>query len=469
MEPAPPIRDDGPSLAELSDALLESAPDGTVLVDHLGRIVLVNRRAESMFGYDREDLVGQTLELLVPDELRARHRGLRDGYAREPGVRPMGIDLELAARRRDGSHLPVAVSLSPVTVGGRTYTIASVRDISAQRELKADRDRISAALDASADGVFLLDDEGHVRYANRGATRLLGDAPGSLAGRSIVVLLRPDGGAGIVDALGQLRRRECDRVTFTTDLGRRDGSVMSIELVVEPTPDRERALFLCLVRDITSRIESERTLRRAEQALLLAEDRERIARDLHDNVIQRLYASGLSLQASTALPQPAANERIEQVVEGIDDTIRELRHAVFELHRAAAGPGVIAREMKRTVRDAAQALGFTPSLTVGLTSALPTGVAADVLAVTREALANAARHARATAIDVTLASGSDGVRLVVDDDGLGVSAGALRGHGLDNMQARAKALHGECRVSTRSGGGTHVEWRVPLPLSTDPA
>jgi PAS domain S-box-containing protein len=459
MDHEPTVLDDGPTPAELSHALLEAAPDGTVLVDEQGCIVLVNARTEQMFGYDRSELLGQTVELLLPDDLRAGHRGLRNGYLSTPQVRPMGLDLHLSGRRRDGSLVPVEISLSPVVVDGRTYTIASVRDITAQRELQAERDRISAALDASADGVFLLDEHMQIRYANQGAASLFAVPMADLPGRSLAALL-PD--AALLDAVGELRDGRRDRVNLTAKIMRDDGSVSSVEVVVEAAPDPRPVSYLCLVRDISGRIESERTLRRAEEALLLAQDRERIARDLHDNVIQRLYASGLSLQAAGGLPLEPARGRIEEVIEGIDATIRELRHAIFELHRDAADPGVMGRELNKIVHDAERALGFTPKLACEIDRALPTGLAADVLAVAREALANAAKHARATEIAIRLCTEGDHVRLVVDDDGVGLSPGALRGHGLDNMQARAQALNGDCLVSTRSGGGTRIDWRAPV-------
>jgi PAS domain S-box-containing protein len=113
--------------------LLESAPDAMVIVDAEGRITLVNRRTEELFGYQREELLGQAVEVLVPERFHPRHREHRNGYLAEPGVRPMGAGVQLNARRRDGSEFPVEISLSPLQTDRGTLVSAAVRDITDRR------------------------------------------------------------------------------------------------------------------------------------------------------------------------------------------------------------------------------------------------------------------------------------------------------------------------------------------------
>src|SRR5918996_620307 len=121
------------------EALLDSAPDAIVLVDPHGRITLVNRRTEELFGYDRSELLGQEVELLVPERLREVHHTHRDGYAADPRTREMGADLKLSGRRRDGSEFPVEISLSPVRVGEQDLVITIVRDVSERRAAEIER------------------------------------------------------------------------------------------------------------------------------------------------------------------------------------------------------------------------------------------------------------------------------------------------------------------------------------------
>jgi PAS domain S-box-containing protein len=114
--------------------LLESAPDGVVIVDRSGVIQIVNRQTELLFGYPREELLGRTIEVLVPPQLRERHVAHRQGYQAQPRTRPMGAGLELFGRRKDGSEFPVEISLSPMDSDGEHLIIGIVRDITARKQ-----------------------------------------------------------------------------------------------------------------------------------------------------------------------------------------------------------------------------------------------------------------------------------------------------------------------------------------------
>ena len=117
--------------------LLEAAPDAMVIMDRAGKIVLVNRQAEAIFGYPRAELLGQTIELLIPERYHARHPGHRDAYFAAPRARPMGANLELWARRKDGSEFPVEISLSPLETEDGTLVSSAIRDISKKKEAEA--------------------------------------------------------------------------------------------------------------------------------------------------------------------------------------------------------------------------------------------------------------------------------------------------------------------------------------------
>lgn len=209
---------------------------------------------------------------------------------------------------------------------------------------------------------------------------------------------------------------------------------------------------------------------RAEhERLAVYEDRDRIARDLHDLVIQRLFATGMLLQGTMKVAElePVVAERLSSVVGELDETIREIRQTIFALHEPLEGPasGLRGRILRETSQSGAL-LGFEPAVRfVGpIDSMVPPHLADQVIAALREALTNAARHADASRVDVVAQLDHDTVVLIVTDDGVGIPPdGAHRASGMANMSARAQDLGGSCIVQRVSAeGGTRLTWRVPL-------
>ncbi|HVT21470.1 MAG TPA: GAF domain-containing protein [Mycobacteriales bacterium] len=199
-----------------------------------------------------------------------------------------------------------------------------------------------------------------------------------------------------------------------------------------------------------------------EQLAVLG-DRDRIARDLHDLVIQRLFATGMSLEGSLRGMPPEKAERVQRAVADLDATIREIRSAIFALQNPAPSAGESARDAVLSLtRNYRETLGFDPSVTFAgpVDTLLPAGVAEQMLAVLREALSNVAKHAHASAVAVELRADSDSAELTVRDNGIGIPAQVTRS-GLANMAARAKSLGGSCTAEPGESGTT-VTWRVPL-------
>ncbi|MFF8941604.1 GAF domain-containing protein [Streptomyces sp. NPDC014864] len=211
--------------------------------------------------------------------------------------------------------------------------------------------------------------------------------------------------------------------------------------------------------------------RDAEQLTLLG-DRDRIARDLHDLVIQRLFADGLTLQAVLGRvgDQPQAADRIQRVVDDLDDTIKVIRTTIFGLqHRDRPGRGTGLRARLLTLTDEATTiLGFGPSLRMTglLDTDVPAGHAEHLLAVLREALSNAARHAHASAVEVTAEATDGTLRLSVADNGRGIDPAVTRRSGLANLRSRAEELGGGLEIGPREPSGTVLRWTVPLPAGT---
>jgi two-component system, NarL family, sensor histidine kinase DevS len=198
------------------------------------------------------------------------------------------------------------------------------------------------------------------------------------------------------------------------------------------------------------------------EQLVVLEDRERIARDLHDVVIQRLFATGLALQtAATLATRPEVAARINASVDDLDTTIRDIRTAIFELRSPVAAE--LRTDIRATVEAAAGSLGFRPRLEMSgpIDSAVPTEVRPDLLAVVREALSNVVRHARASSVDVTVSAARGRLTVAVRDDGVG-PAGAVERGGLINLRERACRHDGTFAVEAADPNGTVVTWSVPV-------
>ncbi|MGA5823807.1 GAF domain-containing protein [Kitasatospora sp. NPDC094028] len=206
--------------------------------------------------------------------------------------------------------------------------------------------------------------------------------------------------------------------------------------------------------------------RRDSEQVALLRERDRIARDLHDLAIQRLFATGMTLQGATRfIEHPEATDRVLRAIDDLDETARTIRATIFGLRLRESGPvasGLRAR-LVDVVERAARALGFTPALRMtGLLDAtVPAELADAAVAVLEEALSNAARHAEATSVEVSVIADTE-LALTVTDNGVGLPEHGRRS-GLANLADRAAALGGAFTARTRPEGGAELVWRVLLP------
>ncbi|MFO7590573.1 MAG: GAF domain-containing sensor histidine kinase [Acidimicrobiia bacterium] len=206
------------------------------------------------------------------------------------------------------------------------------------------------------------------------------------------------------------------------------------------------------------------------QALAVLEERERIARDLHDNVIQRLFATGMSLQGSVRLVDPTGDvgHRIAAAVDDLDSVIAEIRTTIFDLERRPTERPLLAASLLDVIDEIVRPAGIEPTIRIDGRldgrdgGPIDPGLGDDLLAVVRECLSNVVRHAGAGHVDVTVHAAADlSVRVVDDGCGPGLTRG--RGRGLGNLTARAQARGGSFAIAAAEGGGTAVLWTVPLP------
>lgn len=313
-------------------SLLDAAPDTILLVDGDGSIVFVHEHGAELFGHSPEALLQLTVEDLLPADLRSEHRADRARFLAEPAARAMGTGLPLRARRADGTELPVEVSISPLLIGDEMFTVAAVRDISERARAEDYLRRVLHTLDASDDGVFIFDAATlRYSYVNEGAVRLTGYSHGELRSMGPVHLNTSSSESDYRDLIDDLIDHPDRAVTRQTTLARKDGVEVPVEKTYQCAPaGRDGTKWvIALARDSSARLEADDALRRtqnalrdAEQVVAVAEDRQRIARDLHDTVIQRLFGAGLHLQTTMARTDDATRARLETTITDLDETIR---------------------------------------------------------------------------------------------------------------------------------------------------
>jgi PAS domain S-box-containing protein len=325
---------------------------------------------------------------------------------------------------------------------------------------------VRALIEAAPDGILLVDDRGMVLFSNHEAEAMFGFDRDGLAGRSVEELLpeqmREVHRAHRTRYRGAPRRRPMGAGLLLH--GRRvDGSEFPVEISLSPLTTEAGPRIVAVVRDVSERIATERRLRQAEQHLRIVEDRERIARDLHDVVIQKLFAAGMTVQSVAArAADPEHSARLHRVVDELDDTIKEIRSVIFSLQSDTHDRSGLRAGVLRVVDEEREALGFEPRIRFdGPVDVTSDHIAADLLPAVREALSNVARHAHATAVEIDVELREGSLVLRVADDGVGVSTITDEGNGIRNLAARAEKLGGRCSVIARPEGGTVLEWQVP--------
>jgi two-component system, cell cycle sensor histidine kinase and response regulator CckA len=216
--------------------LLEAAPDAIVGVDAGGKIALVNVQAERLFGYDREELVGRPVEILVPVDRRSDHPMHRLRYLGDPRPRPMGAGMDLAGRRKDGTQFPAEIALSAIEAEDGLIVSASIRDVSERRRGAETRNRLASIVQSSHDAIIAKTLDGIITSWNPAAERLYGYTASEIIGRSADILFPPDKTALEADILERITRGE--RVNqLQTDRLRKDGTRLAVSLSMSPVAD----------------------------------------------------------------------------------------------------------------------------------------------------------------------------------------------------------------------------------------
>ena len=416
--------------ADVLATLLQSSPDAVIAVDANGLIVLASDAIKTLFGFDPDEVVGLSIEALVPEQAREMHERHRRKFTETGQARPMGASLELAGRRRDGSVFPIDVSLAPFSAGGERFVGAFVRDATDRRRQEA---RLQAINEITQ---RLLAGEPTATTLELVACRARGLVEAALgwvvvpSGKDDLVVSASDGeGAESIIGLeirsdGSLARRAMaeGESVIVGDLSSEmtvpdemkalglgpalfcplgvEGRILGALVVARPRgAPGFNARDTALVEVFANAAMVALTLGEARVELEQLEataERERIGRDLHDTVIQQLFALGMGLQSIARLTSGSVAGRIDRVVDGLDEVIRDIRETIFLLERPATAEGGLRSAVTAVVTAAGEHLGFSPRVGFQgpVDSVTSEQLEPHVIAVLTEVLSNVAAARR---------------------------------------------------------------------------
>ncbi len=475
------------------ETMIEKAPDSVVYVKQDGTIELVNQQTEKIFGYGEDELIGQPLEMLLPERLRNQHRQHQTGFFKEPRVRPMGSGLELNGRRKDGSEFPVEISLSFMELEKGIVGCATIRDITERKEAetktKITQERLSSALDGLPGGLWDWNVvTGEVYFSDKwckslGYQREEVDPHVSFWEQ----IVHPDDFSRVMEQVEAHFRGDTEAYECENRLRTKSGSYrwnLDRGRVVSWSADGKPLRMVGVDVDINERKEALAKLEKTQKELsslskhLLQaqeEERRRIALELHDQLGQELALASIEIeQLDLKAPESQAQsaERLQELARHIKKVSSQVQALSHQLHPSQLIHLGLVAASKSLCKEVSRASGIQIDFNH---SDIPDSISQNVsicfYRVLQESLSNMVKHSGAGEARVELTGRSGEIQLHVRDSGVGFDPEVRRetfGLGLISMRERVNLVGGELLIESQASGGTQIKACVPLNSSASP-
>src|ERR1017187_9409502 len=356
----------------LSSDLLETLPDAIIAVDRDGTIVQLNSQTESLFGYQREELIGQKVEMLVPDRYRSAHHHHRASFAATPKTRRMGANLDLYGRRRNGSEFPVEISLSPVSTDKGLFILSAIRDISDRKRIAEElrraneelhrrtteqlgeyRARLASIIDSSEDAIYSKDLDGFITSWNRGAERIYGYTPEEVVGKHISLLAPDDRRDEIPEIIDKIVKGEIIEHYESTRVTK-DGRTLDVSISISPLRDAKGDIIgaSAIARDITTQKRAESQLHQAQKMEAIGRLAGGVAHDF--NNILGIVSACAEFLRDRVDPAAGATQYVENIKKATDRGSSLTRQLLTFSRSSSVQPRIL--DLNERLRDVSKLL-----------------------------------------------------------------------------------------------------------------
>lgn len=449
--------------------IVEASPNGIIVAERGGGIVLTNEKAQALFGYTADEFELLKIEDLVPKRLQSVHVSHRDAYHLQPEARAMGEGRDLRAVRKDGSEFPVEIGLTPLPIEGRELVLSSIVDITTRKEAErqlhdyADELKFQAEiLNNVHDAVFYLDGDALIREWNEGAKRLFGHTSAEIIGQHVSQICIEDRRWPSARIDEKIKKEGMiEDVVHCKDSSGRDVTVKAVVRVL----DRDgKSGYLVCARDITERLKLKAEL------LRVAEDQQRkIGQYIHDDLCSQL--SGIGCMTKVLENQLVESRRAEaemmknicEMVANAGTTARQIVHGLVPSILENQG---LAEALAELIRVNQNTYGIDIRLSISdknAISAIDKEIGIQIFRIAQEAVSNAVLHSEAELIRVTAIIRKHRLEMTIQDGGKGMSEDlVIMGLGLATMRRRAALIHADFDIVASPGKGTTISCSVPL-------